>query len=243
MTLLALMYHRARAGRHGNAPAMLDAHFAYIAERFRCVLPGEELVAGSLNVCLTFDDAYYDFYAMVFPLLRRHGLRAVLAVPVGAIHESASGSRAERLAAEPNLDGGCSNCGGFCTWGELQEMAASDQVMLASHGFTHRALLDENETSLHTEIVVSQALLSSRIGREVRSFVFPYGRFSPAALTCAQRNYRHIFRIGGADNAGWDSDLLYRVDADEMETPQALFHSRRLCAARVRRYWNRVRGR
>src|SRR5207253_3666710 len=87
MNLLVLMYHRARAGRHGNDPAMLEKHFRHIAANYRNVLPGDALDANRLNVCLTFDDAYFDFYATVYPLLMRHQLRAVLAVPPLVVRE------------------------------------------------------------------------------------------------------------------------------------------------------------
>ena len=55
---------------------MLDAHFAHISRQYRNVLPGEKLSVGALDVCLSFDDAYFDFYAIVFPLLKKHGLSA-----------------------------------------------------------------------------------------------------------------------------------------------------------------------
>jgi hypothetical protein len=55
--------------------------------------------------------------------------------------------------------------------------------------------------------------------------------------------YRYAFRIGGADNAGWDRPLLYRVDADAMESADALFSRARRTSYRFRNIWNRVRGR
>ncbi|MGC4072685.1 MAG: hypothetical protein QM760_09230 [Nibricoccus sp.] len=39
MNLLVLMYHRASAGKHGNSPEKIDAHFAHIARNFNCVVP------------------------------------------------------------------------------------------------------------------------------------------------------------------------------------------------------------
>ena len=242
MRLLALMYHRARAGRFGNSPAMLDAHFAHIAGRHACVLPGTAPDPGRLNVCLTFDDGYFDFYAVVFPLLKKHGLRALLAIPPFVVQEHTGADPMARLAVEPEVDFARPSHGGFCTWPELREMAHSGHVMIAAHGFTHCRLDGEN-VDLHTEVVVPQTVLASRLGRPVESFVFPYGRFSPAARQLVHRHYRHVFRIGGADNPGWDSPLLYRVDADEMSSPQALFTNARRARYRARYLWNRLRGR
>jgi peptidoglycan/xylan/chitin deacetylase (PgdA/CDA1 family) len=242
MRLLALMFHRARAGRLGNSPAMLDEHFAHIAAHHACVLPGESLDSRRLNVCLTFDDGYFDFYAIVFPLLEKHGLRALLAVPPVVVQEYTDATAEFRLQAEPDVDYAHPSYGGFCTWAELHEMAQSEHVTMAAHGFTH-CRLDRENVDLHTEIVVPQTLLASRLGQPVDSFVFPYGRFTPAARHRVQRSYRHAFRIGGADNPGWDAPLLYRVDADEMEAPHALFTSARRARYRACYLWNRLRGR
>jgi peptidoglycan/xylan/chitin deacetylase (PgdA/CDA1 family) len=134
------------------------------------------------------------------------------------------------------------NGGAFCTWSEMREMAQSGRVAIAAHGFTHRRL-DGNDIDFHAEIVVPQTLLAARLGRPVQSFVFPYGRFSPAALRQVKQTYRHVFRIGGADNANWNSRVLYRVDADRMTTPDALFAPTRLMLYRARRYWNLLRRR
>jgi peptidoglycan/xylan/chitin deacetylase (PgdA/CDA1 family) len=242
MSLLVLMYHRARAERHGNSPEMLDRHFAHIAAHHRCVLPGEKLEPGRLNLCLTFDDGYFDFYAVVFPLLAKHGLRALLAVPPSVLRERIGASAAERLSAPAEMSGIHPNAGAFCTWPELQEIAQSGCVAIAAHGFTHRRL-DVNGSDLHAEVVVPQTLLAARLSQPVDSFVFPYGRFSSAALSLAKQTYRHVFRIGGADNQDWNGRILYRIAADNMLDPIALFAPHRLVLYRVRRYWNLLRGR
>ncbi|MCX6950922.1 MAG: hypothetical protein NTV51_01855, partial [Verrucomicrobia bacterium] len=119
MNLLVLMYHRARAGRHGNSPAMLDEHFAHLAKQHRNVMPGEALSPGAVNVCLSFDDGYFDFHATVFPLLRKHGLRALLAIPPRVIVDGVEADVAIRAGLEIEAAFADPAKGGFCTWGEL----------------------------------------------------------------------------------------------------------------------------
>ena len=203
MTLLVLMYHRARAGRHGNHASMLDAHFAHLAAHHANVLPGEPLVPGRLNICLSFDDAFYDFYAIALPLLRRHGLRALLAVPPGLIRERVQATREERLNAGTRYSLEHPSLGAFCTWEELREATRSGHVQIAAHGYTHQAL-DEPTADAGLEIDTPQTVLASRLGQPVESFVFPYGRFSRPTLDSARRRYRYLFRIGNALNQGWE---------------------------------------
>jgi hypothetical protein len=240
MSLLVLMYHRARAGAHGNAPEMLDAHFALVAKYYQNVLPGEDLASGRLNVCLTFDDAYFDFYARVFPLLKKHGLRAVLAVAPLFVRETIEAPIGERMGLSVDEAFAQPARGGFCTWGELCEMVRSGRVQIAAHGYSH-CRLDKADTDLTGEIEVPQRMLADRLGAPVESFAFPYGRYSAPALRRTRARYRHVFRIGGASNASWSRRLLYRVDADRMEAPESPFAPARLMRYRARYFWNRLR--
>ena len=175
-------------------------------------------------------------------MLRRHRLRALLAVPVSVVRERTHASRSIRLQVCSQRLPDSGGLGGHCTWAELIEMAASGTISIAAHGFTHTPL-DLPDVDLHTEIVVPQTMLSARTGRPIESFVLPYGRFTAAVVEHAKRHYRYVFRIGGADNAGWGGRILYRVDADEMRSPGALFAGHRRAAYRLQRYWNAVRAR
>lgn len=242
MSLLVLMYHRARAGRHGNAPAMLDAHFAHISRTYPNVMPGDPLVSGKINVCLSFDDGYYDFYATVFPLLRKYHLRALLAVPPLIVSGETAIPSESRLGIDTEEAFANPACGGFCTWSELSVMATSGHVTIAAHGFTHTRL-DLPHANLGTEIGMAQTLLEAKLKQGIESFVFPFGRCSPRALRNAHKSYRYVFRIGGALNHSWERALLYRVDADEMKSPSAVFSRSRLVGYHLRYFWNRLRGR
>ncbi len=242
MNLLVVAYHRARGGPDGNPPAMLEAHFAHLARRCACVVPGEPLEPGRINVCLTFDDAYFDFYSVVFPLLQKHNLKAVLAVPTALIAESA------RLPDDVRTSGGGKiratemDQHFHCTWPELASLVSSRRVVVAAHGLFHERL-DSKDADLDAEIALSREILARRLLQPVDSFVFPYGRFSPEALRTVRQHYRYAFRIGGAMNRGWSGRLIYRVNGDCLAAPDALFSPARLARLRAGFYWNRLRGR
>jgi peptidoglycan/xylan/chitin deacetylase (PgdA/CDA1 family) len=242
MTLLVLMYHRALVDRHGNAAAMLDAHFAHIARTSACILPGEPLQRERLNICLSFDDAYYDFRALVYPLLEKHGLRALLAVPTGLVPERVNAMPAARLALSSYDAYAYPEKGGLCTWDELRQLAASGRVAFAAHGRTH-VRLDNGHADLAREIVEPRDMLQQRLGVPVDSFVYPFGRFHRAAQALTRQHYRHVFRIGQADNTSWQAPILYRIDADRMPAPDALFSRRCRLRYRANALWNRLRGR
>jgi hypothetical protein len=131
---------------------------------------------------------------------------------------------------------------GLCTWPELQAMAASGHVAVAAHGYTH-VPIDSPRADLDMELRLPKMVLESRLAAPVDSFVFPYGKLFGRALGEARSAYRHIFRIGGATNTGWNGGVLYRVSADAMSGPEQLFSPGRMSAYRARFLWNRLRGR
>src|SRR5262245_40280321 len=100
--LLALMYHRTSAGpgvdKYANSVAMLRDHFMFLKEHYPLLLPGDSLSKQRLSVCLTFDDATFDFYHFIFPLLKEMNIRALLGVPVHYILEKTDLSPEERLS-------------------------------------------------------------------------------------------------------------------------------------------------
>ena len=236
------MYHRARAGRDGNSKEMLEAHFRHIADRCRNVLPGDALSKDALNVCLSFDDGNFDFRAVVFPLLEKFGLRAMLAVAPAIMKDRTEAPEPERLAVPSDLTFAHPRLGGFCTWPELQAMAAAGRVAIAAHGYTH-VPLDSPLADVDMEIRLPKMILESRLLGPVDSFVFPYGKFCSRALCAATSAYRYVFRIGGASNARWDDGIIYRICADAMTGPDQLFSPGRMAIYRARFLWNRIRGR
>lgn len=202
-----LLYHHAFSDKYGNAPEMLEEHFSYIAKHYQTVHPGQ-VSENPLSVCLTFDDAYFDFYAYAFPLLQKYGLKSILAVPTALIEDATHLSPKERLRKNAH-----------CTWEEIDEMATSPLIQLASHSHTHVNL--KSDADLAQEIVFSKERLQSHA--PVNTFVFPYGSFSSEALELATKHYKYVMRIGGAFNQSWDQRLLYRVPCDRLTAPSQPF--------------------
>ncbi len=239
MNLLVLRYHRARAGRQGNPTRLLNAHFAHIAYCCANRMPGEPLAPGVTNVCLNFDDGFYDFYALVYPLLVKHDLRALLAVAPHYIRDFVDAPPDERLSLDQEAAFASPERGGFCTWSELEEMTASGHVTIAAHG-NSRLRLDHPDVDLAAEIERPRITLMKRLSLPVQSFVFPDGKCSPRTLQFARQHYRFVFGNGGAANRDWNQPVLYRIDADEMPSPTAPFARARRAVYRVRFWWHRA---
>lgn len=232
--LLILMYHRAGDRRlgAGNPVPVLQSHFEYLRRRFDVVLPGEPLRPGRLGVCLSFDDAYVDFYVHVFPLLEKFSLRALLAVPTAFIIPQTSLPMTERLLVTQSeaMQGELFRTKApFCTWEELRRMVSRGWVQVASHSHRHPDLR-RDDVDVEFEVSHSQSLLVQNLGCRVSTFVYPFGSVNARAHSTVMRHYSFAMRVGSALNSGWypRQQPLCRVGADD--TPNI--------ARRLR--WNRL---
>lgn len=245
--MLAFLYHRVGSGKYANSPEMLERHFAYLRESCRIVLPGEKLAPFCLNVCLTFDDATYDFYHYAYPLLKRFGFRALLAVPAGYILESTDVSPSLRLSVSYSLamkDNIFRTHAPFCTWTEIKEMVQSGLVSIASHSLTHQHLLTEG-LDLDHEIAGSKVLLEAKLQTTVNTFVYPLGKFNRSIHQKVKHHYPFAMRIGSAWNRSWQNTngIIYRVISDNLTRPNEHLQPRRILTFTWFHLINTLRGR
>ncbi|MBM3191615.1 MAG: polysaccharide deacetylase family protein, partial [Chlamydiae bacterium] len=201
--LITLLYHRAFACRYGNSPEILEKHFSFLKENYPIVLPLDPLDKKKISLCLSFDDATFDFYKIVYPLLHAYDLKALLAVPVGFIAEDTFYSDKERLSALKEFSFHSSPPShSFCSFKELHEMTLSSRVHIASHGM-HHTNLSLPGVDLSLELEVSKKILEQRLSTPIHSFVFPYGKYNKEVLDQAKKHYRLTFRIGNGLNFSW----------------------------------------
>lgn len=224
--LRVVMYHHINSDDLplSNTDAMMEAHLRQVAEHYTSVFPGEEAADA---ICLTFDDAYYDFYHYVFPLLKRYGLKALLAVPAAYILDDTDVAPHERLSLKHREIYEGENYrthAPFCTYAELREMIRSGHVAVASHSMNH-VNLAEPGVDLGEEIAASKRLLEEKLGCRIDSFVLPFGKYSAASVDFAREYYRYVFRIGNAFNPSWEGigGLIYRIKGDGLRNPGELF--------------------
>lgn len=112
---------------------------------------------------LTFDDGYRNNLENAVPLLREHGMKAVifLLCDAGMDHNSWD---AGEVPASPLM-----------TSAERQTLAASGTFEIASHGFSHRKMTEMNDAEALHELAASKAHLEKEFARPIPAFAFTYG--------------------------------------------------------------------
>lgn len=236
--LIALMYHQVYSP-DDNSFDFFVRHLGYLKDNFHLVAPGEKLKKG-INICLTFDDAYYDFYHYVFPLLRKFNIPAVLGIPTDYIKNDSTLDYKDRLSVKYPSGLNESFSDPLCSWKEIKEMVRSGYVYPASHSMRHTDL--STCSNLVDEIVKSKELLVNKLGQSVDSFIFPYGKTSAQAIKLAREHYSFVMRIGGAINYNWQQKILYRIDADHFWKNDLIFTKKDIWKWALKYYLNKLRS-
>ncbi len=218
--LVTLMYHRVHDPINELPTDNFKKHLLSLVEQYNIVCPKDKLSNKKLNICLTFDDAYCDFYSVVYPLLLEYNVKAILAVSPAYIQEQTTLPMTQRLQVpypkgmEPNI---AQSQVPFCTWQELKQMQQSGHVIIASHGFEHASLASP-KANLKKEIISSKKILEEKLNTQIDYFIYPYGDFTRKNHRLVTKHYQLGFRIGSASNPHFspNSKMIYRVDADHL---------------------------
>jgi len=224
--LLTFSYHRINSDKYSNSEKILEEHLTYIASKYKVVLPKDKLNPFKLNICLSFDDAFFDFYKYVFPLLKKLKIKAVLAIPIKYILESTDISDDIRLKV-PYKDAmkgdNYKTKAPFCTWREIKEMLDSKLIEIASHSYNHVNLIESNNLDL--EIIKSKKIIQKKLKIQVNTFVYPMGKFNEKIHKEVKKHYKYVMRLGSAINFSWQniSSITYRIMSDNLKTKNENF--------------------
>ncbi len=209
--VLILGYHLVGAGTDAvvDIPsAIFRRQLSELAARARIVSLGQALEllergdgGSDPIVVLTFDDAYENFYADVFPLLHEMSLPATLYVPVGFIEGAAPAPirGTEQLPA--------------CSWEQLREMLATGLVTVGSHTCGHPNLKRLGQRAAEAELRDSRQILKERLGLAADSFCYPKSLWSRRLEALVAKYYRTAMVGGGRKNTPrrWSPLRLSRV--------------------------------
>ncbi|MCA9608122.1 MAG: polysaccharide deacetylase family protein [Myxococcales bacterium] len=204
-----LTYHR--IGHEAREPFCVtpdgfEAQMRFLSERRLATdLDGiRAFVAGRAplpdGACLvTIDDGCVSTLTEALPILRRWGVPAVAFVSSNLV-----GLDAKRLPER------------YLRWEELREVADSGFIEIGSHAHSHVSLGALAPDEAAEEARKSKALLEEHLGREVRSFAYPFGTYKDFdAVTeraLADAGYTIAFNsMHGVVRAGMDPISLPRI--------------------------------
>lgn len=255
-TVPVLMYHHVspEADMITTTPELFEQQVAWLARKgfhaldaagFARFLAGEPTPERS--VLLTFDDGYLDNWVYAHPILQRYGMRAVLFVVTGQVHDGAPRpalGQARALPATPShraceeaiASGRADEV--MLRWSELEAMRAAGTFDIHSHTHTHtrwdRMPIDaaEKRARLGEDLQRSRATLQVRLGEVSDHLCWPQGYFDADYIEEAHAaGFRYLYTTDprGQNLPGSDPDHIYRIAA---KNEPASWLRRRLWLAR-----------
>jgi peptidoglycan/xylan/chitin deacetylase (PgdA/CDA1 family) len=165
-----LMYHQvhdkgvAPATPYVTSVADFVSHLQFLRDTGFHTLSLRELLSGSIqppSAVITFDDGYFDNYALAFPALRRMQLKAAFFVIVSRIGQP-----------------------GYMTWEHLREMQAHG-MEIQSHTMTHPHLETLPAEAIQTELRYSRAIIENELKTSVDFISFPNGSYNEMVIRAA----------------------------------------------------------
>ena len=106
------------------------------------------------SVILTFDDGYADHYTEAFQALAARAMTGTFYIVTNAVGKS-----------------------GSLTWDQIRQMQAAG-MQIESHGPSHRDLTILSQKDQLTELVESKKTIEKELGKIVRHFCYPSGRYT-----------------------------------------------------------------
>lgn len=117
-------------------------------------------------IIITVDDGYKDNYEILFPLLKKYNMKAVIFYITGVDHNTWT----MKECGEKRFD--------LMGKKEVQEMDESGLVEFGGHTLTHPRMPELTNEELIKEIVENKRDIENIIGKEIITFAYPYGHIS-----------------------------------------------------------------
>ncbi|HPI14838.1 MAG TPA: polysaccharide deacetylase family protein [Spirochaetota bacterium] len=190
-----LLYHNI----DGKGPFSVDldalrGHFTLLRDSGIRVLSLSEFVerlGGGCSleeraIAISFDDGFLSMHTKLLPLSREFGYPITLFVYTDNVY----------VRADKNI-----------TWKRLRELDAGG-VTVEGHSLSHADLVrlnaqntPESKKRLFDEIYLSKRILEKYLGKEIKYFAFPYGRYNiPLIRMCMNAGYERVFSTDYGSN-------------------------------------------
>lgn len=158
------------------SPELFDEHLRWLSSECRCVafsdIP-EQISApprGKPTVAVTFDDGYGDNHELALPLLAKWGVPATFFVTAGFVERDPAVMERFRFLSRRSDDELRP-----LTWSQVREMRDAG-MEIGAHTYRHPNLALLPGDRIRAELERSKQVLEDRLGSEVTSMSYPFGK-------------------------------------------------------------------
>lgn len=149
-------------------------------------------------IILTVDDGYKDNYSILFPLLKKYNMKAVIYLVSGIDYNSwTMESDGEKKFQLLNLS-------------EIKEMQESGLIEFGGHTLTHASLPSLSDDELYKEIAEDKFILEKKLGEKLTSFAYPYGHITQRVKNIV-KNVGYEFAVSTDTGTGVIEDDIFDI--------------------------------
>jgi len=141
----------------------------YAFDRLGSLVDNPQIRPAENILRISFDDGYEEVYALFEEFFKPRSIPITIFVTTGYIGKSAEWDYMPRPARHLDSE-------------QLKMLAASELVTIGSHTISHVDLSAVSKGRMINEIVDSKNNLEDLLGREIKYFSYPFGRFNRSVV-------------------------------------------------------------
>lgn len=215
--LVVLYYHEVVENGQGHSYQKIEkdkfeAQMRYLREQGYTPVFFSELKAPlpEKAVVVSFDDGFLSVYENAAPIMEKHGIRGNIYLPTAYIGN------------DPK----------FMTWEQVKQLQGTGTFEMQAHTHDHVDVRMLNMDSLQTQIALSDALFSEKLGYLPEAFCLPFGTYDRGFFKNIQKTGRYAYVLGsyyGGISSGKYRGILPRIgisNDDSLEIFQAKLEGR-----------------
>lgn len=149
-------------------------------------------------IIITVDDGYKDNYEILFPLLKKYNMKAVIFYITGVNYNKwtmeSDGEKKFHLMDEK----------------EVKEMSDSGLVEFGGHTLSHPSMPTLSNSQLEKEIIENKRDIEKIIGKEIITFAYPYGHNTKRIQNFIEKS-GYKFAVSTDSGTGIIDDNVYDI--------------------------------
>jgi len=130
------------------------------------------------NIVLTFDDGYQSIYQNTFRVLLQFGFTATVFLVAGFC--GGMNDWKGQPAGIPRLP--------MLNWDQAREMDQAG-IDFGAHTINHARLDQLSNDQIRNEILGSRQIIADKLGHEIDSFAYPYGRYDQPVISLVRETF------------------------------------------------------
>ena len=179
MGILSLMYHRFNESKYPATNIQMDIFKEQIkiikTLKYNFYNPKDleknfHIKKIEKKILITIDDAFFSFYNIAWPFLKKEKIPFILFVSTEAVGKN-----------------------GYMTWAQIKEVEKESFAHIGNHSHTHDYLVDLKNEDFINDIYTASKIFNDKLGYNPIFFSYPFGEYNNFIKKHITKNFKFSF--------------------------------------------------